>query len=205
MGKEIILRHVRAAFMDSLFIPKQYENKGPFNNGATFILDPGSENDMILESAIQMEAQKAWGNGKDSVLEEIRHDKKSYPYLKRDRKNSDGKVFLGFEGKYSVTGKKYRGDENRLGDSGPPLYLNKTRNSETGKLNTLTGSEGLLYAGAYVNVKLEIWAQKGKEKGIRSKLLAIQFDEHGDSFGGETIPTDVGFEASIAVEDDDLT
>lgn len=205
MGTEIILKHVRAAFAGSLFTPKQYDNKGAFNNGATFILEPGSENDKILEAAIQQEAQKVWGKEKDSILEEIRYDKKAYPYMKRDRKKSDGKVFVGFEGKYSVTGKKYRGDENRLGDSGPPLYLHKTRNPATGEFNKLTEADGLLYAGAYVNVKLEIWAQGGKDKGVRSKLLAIQFDDHGDSFGGATIPTAIGFEESISVENDDLT
>jgi Rieske Fe-S protein len=204
MGTNVILKHTRIGFTKSLFAPMQHEGKGAYKNAATFIIEPGSENDKILDAAIKQEAIKVWGDKHSSILEEIKHDKKAFAYLKRDRKNATtGETYAGFEGKYSITGKKHRGDDRREGDSGPPLYLHNVKDPNTNAIKRLDGSEGVIYAGCYVNAKLEIWAQKGVNNGLRCKLLAVQFDAHGDSFGGEAPPTDEGLSASdISVEED---
>jgi hypothetical protein len=49
----------------------------------------------------------------------------------------------------------------------------------------LTQADGKPYAGCYVNVSLDVWAQSNQYgKRINAKLLAVQFDKDGDAFSG---------------------
>jgi hypothetical protein len=172
MGTIVQLKRVRIAFIDNLFEPAQYEGKGDFRHTATFIVAPGSENDKFVQEAILKEAQGAWNKKAESMLEDLRGDKKAFSYWK-NKKQKDG----------------------------PPIFLHITKDPDTGKAKRLTGKEGIIYAGCYVNAKVEMWAQAGKYNGMRCGLLGVQFCDHGDSFGGASRPTDDGFD-SVDAEDD---
>jgi hypothetical protein len=92
---------------------------------------------------------------------------------------------------------------------GAPLFLHNEKDTDPdskhfGKAKRLNGSEGVIYAGCYVNAKVEMWAQQGTYRGMRCGLLGVQFDAPGDSFGGASRPSDDGFDAVDAEESDDL-
>ena len=193
MGTQVLLKHVRIAFIDDLFEPGQYEGKGDFRHTATFIVEPGSANDKLVQEAIQKEAVGAWGKKAGVMLEEIRGNKNKFSYMKNKR-DKTGEVYEGFEDRYALSGVRKQKD-------GAPLFLHNVKDPETGKAQRLTGKEGVIYAGCYVNAKVEIWAQTGTYAGVRCGLLGVQFDGQGDSFGGASRPTDDGFDA-VEAEDD---
>lgn len=193
MGTIVQLKHVRIAFIDELFEPGQYEGKGDFRHTATFIVAPGSANDKLLQEAISKEALGAWGKKAEAMLEDLRGDKKAFSYTK-NKKNSSGDIYDGFENMYALSSVRKVKD-------GAPLFLHNIKDPDTGKAQRLTGKEGIIYAGCYVNAKVEMWAQVGKYNGMRCGLLGVQFDAAGDSFGGASRPTDDGFD-SIEAEND---
>ena len=193
MGTIVQLKHVRIAFIDELFEPGQYEGKGDFRHTATFIVEPGSANDKAIQAAIQAEAVAAWGKKADTMLEDLRGDKKAYSYQK-NKKDKTGEVYEGFENMYALSGVRKAKD-------GAPLFLHNIKDPSTGKAQRLTGKEGVIYAGCYVNAKVEMWAQAGTYRGMRCGLLGVQYDAPGDSFGGASRATDDGFDA-VDAEDD---
>jgi hypothetical protein len=193
MGTIVQLKHVRIAFIDELFTPGQYEGKGDFRHTATLIVEPGTANDKAIQAAIEKEALGAWGKKASAMLEDLRGDKKAFSYTK-NKKNQQGDIYEGFEGMYALAGVRKQKD-------GAPLFLHNVKDPATGKAQRLNGSEGVIYAGCYVNAKVEMWAQVGKYNGIRCGLLGVQYDAPGDSFGGASRPTDEGFD-SLDAEDD---
>lgn len=193
MGTIVQLKHVRIAFIDDLFEPGQYEGKGDFRHTATFIVSPGSENDKAVQDAIQKEAVGLWGKKADSMLEDLRGNKNKYSYMK-NKKDKTGEVYDGFENMYALSAVRKQKD-------GAPLFLHNLKDPTTSKAQRLTGKEGIIYAGCYVNAKVELWAQSGTYSGMRCGLLGVQFDGPGDSFGGASRVSDDGFDA-IEAEDD---
>lgn len=196
MGTQVMLKNVRIAFIDDLFTPSQYEGKGDFRHTATFIVEPGSENDKAIQAAIQKEAIGTWGKRAEAMLEDLRGDKKAYCYQK-NKKDRTGEVYDGFEGRFAISGIRKQKD-------GAPIFLHKIKDPATGKAQRLTGAEGVIYAGCYVNAKVELWAQQGKHNGMRCGLLGVQYEGPGDSFGGASRPSDDDFDSIDAPDEDDL-
>jgi hypothetical protein len=193
MGTIVQLKNVRIAFIDDLFEPAQYEGQGDFRHTATFIVEPGSANDAAIQDAIQKEAVALWGKKADAFLEDMRGNKNKFSYMK-NKKDKTGEVYEGFENRYALSAVRKQKD-------GAPIFLHKFKDPETGKAQKLTGKEGVIYAGCYVNAKVEMWAQSGTYSGMRCGLLGVQFQDHGDSFGGASRATDDGFDV-VDAEDD---
>jgi hypothetical protein len=193
MGTIVQLKHVRIAFIDDLFTPAQYEGQGDFRHTATFIVEPGSANDKAIQAAISAEAATAWGKKAEAFLEDMRTNKNKFSYIK-NKKDKSGEVYDGFEDRYALSAVRKQKD-------GAPLFLHNVKDSVTGKAQRLTGTEGIIYAGCYVNAKVEMWAQSGTYSGIRCGLLGVQFDAQGDSFGGASRPSDDGFDALDAEDE----
>jgi len=193
MGTIVQLKNVRIAFIDDLFEPAQYEGQGDFRHTATFIVEPGSANDAAIQDAIQKEAVGLWGKKAEAFLEDMRGNKNKFSYMK-NKKDKTGEVYEGFENRYALSAVRKAKD-------GAPIFLHKFKDPATGAAQKLTGKEGVIYAGCYVNAKVEMWAQSGTYSGMRCGLLGVQFSDHGDSFGGASRATDDGFDA-IDAEDD---
>jgi hypothetical protein len=193
MGTIVQLKNVRIAFIDDLFEPAQYEGQGDFRHTAAFIVEPGSANDAAIQDAIQKEAVALWGKKADAFLEDMRGNKNKFSYMK-NKKDKTGEVYEGFENRYALSAVRKQKD-------GAPIFLHKFKDPETGKAQKLTGKEGVIYAGCYVNAKVEMWAQSGTYSGMRCGLLGVQFRDHGDSFGGASRATDDGFDV-VDAEDD---
>jgi hypothetical protein len=169
---ELMLKNVRIGF-PHLFTADEYEGQKAFTG--KFFIQPGSDNDIKIRDAILKEAKLMWPEKYEFFLEEFKMDKKAYCYI-------DGKrvEYAGAEGMWVLTSRRKESD-------GRPLVIDQ-------RLNPLAESDGKPYAGCFVNVKLTIYAQDGKNKGIRCSLQTVQFSKDGDSFGGAKVGTVDGFD-----------
>ncbi len=92
-------------------------------------------------------------------------------------------------------------------NSARPVVCNRDR-------SPLTKADGKPYGGAYVNLKVDVWAQDNNYgKRINAKLLVVQFVADGEAFGGgavgraEDMPDESGGEApagEVDLFDDDI-
>jgi hypothetical protein len=161
---KIKLNHVRLSFPD-IFEAVQYEGKGAFRFNATFLIEPGSENDKLILAAIDRAATEKFGKKKAAVLKSIENNANKYCYL-----DGDLKEYQGYEGmKYLSTHRKQ--------EQGRPGVYNRDK-------SPVTAEDGIVYAGCYVNASVEIYAQDGTYAGVRAGLVAVQFSADGDSFSG---------------------
>jgi len=194
---ELMLKNVRIAFCQSaLGDAEDYEGNKNFRHSATFIVEPGSDNDKLIQNAIKTEASALWGKKAEGMLEDMRGSKTQWCYPK-NKKDKSGEVYEGFEGMFAL-------GSHRKQKDGKPTLLDNIKDPATGKAAKLTGNEGRLYAGCYVNAKVSIYCQAGTNSGVRSSLLGIQFAGKGDSFGGAGVAKDDDFDAIDAPEVYDL-
>lgn len=179
----IILKGVRVAFPD-LYVAKQYQGDGKYKYKAVFLLEPKSENDKSVRAAIQLAATDAWGAKAGDILKAIDGQSKEFCYISGDRKEYDG-----YAGMMALSASRRQQD-------GPPKVLDRD-------LTQLTQESGLLYAGAFVNAKVQLWAQDNVQgKGMRCGLITVQFAADGESFGGAQPANSEGFESiEVPVED----
>lgn len=188
---EVMLKNVRIAFCQSLLgDAEDYQGNGVFRHSATFLVVPGSENDKAINAAIKAEAANVWGKKADSTLEGLKGNSNKYCYQNGNTKPD----YDGFPGNMTIGAHRKRAD-------GRPLLLDSVKDPETGKAAKLTGAEGRIYAGCYVNAKISVYCQAGQNSGVRAGLLGVQFAGPGDSFGGAGRAKEDDFDA-VEAEDD---
>jgi len=168
----INLTNVRLSF-PVLWTPEEYQpgDKKP-RYSATFLVDPGSDNDTTIQSAIRAAASETWGAKADVMLEAFKGNSGKFCYLNGNTRTYDG-----------YAGKLYLSAHRRAPD-GAPSVLGPDIDPDTGKLRVLKEADGLPYAGCYVNALVEIYGQTGQNPGIRCGLIGLQFARHGDAFSG---------------------
>ena len=182
--RTVILNNVRLAFPD-LFEAKQFEGAGKFKYGATFLIEPGSENDKKIRAAIAKAAADKWPKDTDKILRTIEGQNQKFCYLDGNTKEYDG-----FEGKMALSAKRDQ-------ESGMPKIIDRD-------MSELTSISGKPYAGCYVNAKVQLWAQDNQwGKGMRATLVTVQFVRDGDAFSGSGPADAEGFE-SVEEESNDL-
>lgn len=176
----VFLKNVRLAFPE-LYVAKQYKGEGEPKYSATFLIEPGSQNDINIQKAIAEVAAAQWGDKTAQVMKSIEGQPMKFAYLAGDLKAYDG-----FEGMKALSAKRKK-------DDGPVLVLDRD-------LTPLTKESGRPYGGCYVNARVQLWAQKNEwGNGMRATLVTVQFLNDGESFGGAPQATVAGFEA---VEDE---
>lgn len=172
----VILRKVRLSFPD-LFVAKQYQGAGPFNYRATFLVDPGSDNDKAIRDLIRKVANAKWGAKAATILPTIEGQSQKYCYVPGDTKSYDG-----YAGKMALSA-------SRPQDSGHPVVRDRD-------MRDIAPEEGRPYGGCFVNCLVQLWAQDNSfGKGIRATIIWVQFVSDGESFGGAPQATDGGMEA----------
>ena len=184
----IMLRGVRLSFPD-LFVAKQYQGNGPFKYSATFLVAPGSPNDLAIKAEIAKAAKAKWAEKAPEILKTIEGQSMKYAYV-----NGNTKAYEGYAGMMALSAKRGQ-------DAGHPKVIDTD-------LRDITPEEGIPYGGCIVNAKVSIWAQDNSwGKGIRCTLMTVQFAGHGESFGGAPQATTDGFEHVEVAADDasDLT
>lgn len=179
---QVQLKEVRLSFPD-LFEAKAFEAGGPKRYSATFLIEPGSENDKAVRKAIAEVAVEKWGKKAPTMLKSIEGNSNKYCY-------NDGNA------------KDYEGYQNMMA-------LSSHRREVDGRVTVidrqkapLTPADGKPYGGCYVNAVVDIWAQEGQYSGMRCGLLGVQFVKDGDAFSGAAPASPDAFE-DLGVPDEE--
>lgn len=167
---KVKLQNVRLAFPD-LFVAKEYQNNGKPRYGATFLIEPGSENDKAIRAAIAEVTADKWGKTAAAKLEQIQSNTNKNAYTKGDLKEYDG-----FAGKMALSAR-------RGADKGPVTVIDRDK-------SPLGPQSGRPYAGCYVHASVEIYAQTGENWGLRCALGGVQFVKDGDAFAAAPVSPD---------------
>lgn len=173
----ILIERVRLSFAQSLFEAEEFggeegEDKKK-RHQCRGLMEKGTEltkkNLAKIKAAKELacKKQKQWGD-----------DPKKWPKLKASMlcvRDGDEENWDGYPDHWYIAASCEEGE--------PLLLIDRHKNDVTKK-------DGLLYSGAYVNLRVRIWAQDNKwGKRINAQLQGVQFVEHGEPFGGN-IPLD---------------
>lgn len=118
-------------------------------------------------------ADKKWGNGDAAkaakLIEACMKDRKKSAWQKCEYTNDEGTPYDGFDDAFYL----------RARNEVQPLLLNQAR-EEVGR-----SQAGAPYSGCYANVQVDLWLQANTfGKGMRCKLLGVQFFKDGEAFAG---------------------
>lgn len=161
---KVKIQNVRLAF-PNLFKAKAIGDGEP-RFSAAFVIEPGSANAKALDAAVDAVAKEKWKDKAAGILKELRG--KGRVCFKHEALSKDGEVYDGFEGMHSLN----------ASNAARPLIIGADK-------NPLTEADGKPYAGCYVNVSLEVWAQDNSfGKRVNATLKGVQFARDGDAFGG---------------------
>lgn len=181
---KVLLKNVRLAFPE-LWTPTQYQGKGAYRYDATFLIEPGSDNDKAVRKAITEAAAESFGAKSAAILKGMESNSNKFCYLDGNTKEYDG-----FEDMMYLS--SHRGEKQ-----GAPLVIDRNR-------EPLSATSGKPYAGCYVNASVDIYAQKGENQGIRASLLAVQFSRDGDAFAGSRANPDDFEDLSEGADSEDF-
>lgn len=187
---EVKLKNVRLSFAH-LFEPQEGKVddetglKGEDKYNCSFLIaktsPEGKANIAAVKAAAERIKKAKWGD--------------NIPKLKPEKvclRDGDLEDYDGYEGMAYVSASNTR----------QPVLIDRKKGKD-GKWIKLTGSEGLLYSGCYVNGIIRLWAQDNKHgKRVNASLEAVQFLAHGDAFGARPVDADEAFSDDDAFGDD---
>lgn len=208
MGVELILNNVRLSY-PRLGEPDYFQGKRTKPNeqrrwDASFLIAKDGADFTAQHAAIMAKIKEVavtkWKDKASALLKMILADRKACCYVDGETSGKDG-----YEGYMALTGHRKEGDGRMkvLDSDKTPLYQG----------NTLI-TPGRVYAGCYVNAKVEFFAYDGGgNKGIGCGLLVVQRKGDGASFGGASRPEDDDMEeitegadaGDVGEADDDMT
>ena len=176
MSKKIMLKNVRLSF-PSLFAKSEFEGQiGKFEG--TFLVP---KSDKKTYNAIKAAIDECQAEAK------IKKIKEDCYFIKDGDEIFEEKEYDGYEGHWAI----------KAGNTKRPLLINSDKSQ-------LEESDGVLYAGCYVNAQISPWAMDNKfGKRINANLLGVQFVKDGDTFGDAVSASSDDFD-DIEDEDDEL-
>mgnify|MGYP000857369996 CR=1 FL=1 len=163
---KVKLIRVRLSFPD-LFVPVQFDGKGEFRYGATFLMEKGSDNHKSISAAIRAAATEGWKSKADAMIESLKGNSNKFCLQDGDL---NPKGYEGYAGNMVLSARRKQKD-------GMPYLCDENKVQ-------LTTDTGKLYSGCYVNATVDVWAQVKDYPGIRCTLLGVQFAGDGDAFSG---------------------
>jgi len=168
-SKTLILKNVILSFPQNLWVPgvpinAQATSKPKY--GCQFIIDPDSPEKAMIDGAIQEIAQAAWPKDFKRILASIDGNTNKMCFIDGNRRVK----WAGYENKWGLSA-------GRQEQHGPPLLLD-------GRKQPVKESDGLLYGGAIVNAKVDLFTYDKPSPGISCGLQVVMFAKHGTSFGG---------------------
>lgn len=165
---QVKLNNVRLSFPD-LFEATQFDGKGPFNYGASFLVEPGSANDKAILAALETVAKEKWAAKAPAILTAAKANPQKICYVNGDLKDYDG-----YAGHWALSSK-------RAQDKGRPGVYDRDK-------SPLSVEDGKPYAGCFVNANVEFWAQDNSfGKAVRCTLVGVQFCGDGDAFSAGSV------------------
>lgn len=180
---KLVLKNVRLAFPE-LFEAKQVNGEGKPSFSASFLIEKGDKQNSAVEAAIVEVAKAKWGAKADAILKQMKAQDKTALH--------DGDLksqYAGFEGMNYVSAR----------NPVRPLVIDRDK-------TPLAEQDGKPYAGCYVNVSLELWAQDNNfGKRVNASLGGVQFVRDGDRFAGGSSADESDFdELADGADADDL-
>lgn len=180
----LLLKHVRIAF-PALWTPQAIGTGQPAW-GARFIIEPNDPQVGVLDRLMMRVALEKWKDEAEELVPYlIEQGKVAFqhgPY----RSTATGKIYDGFASKFNL---------GTRSEKTKPTVVDKSGDEVT----TQSGVESLIYSGAYVHAKIEMWAQDNQYgRRINATTLGVMFDEHAPSFGGGSGPASVDDFAALA-------
>ncbi|MCU0767557.1 MAG: DUF2815 family protein [Gammaproteobacteria bacterium] len=152
-----LIKNARLSF-PNLFKPAAFDANQEPRYGATFILQADDPQVAALRETIKQVVAEKW--------------KKTPPGLKVFLRDGSEKAHVGGFGDGTVFFNAAAPADRR-----PGVYDRQGR--------PLVEADGKPYAGCYVNVRLDIWAQDNQYgKRVNASLSGVQFYRDGEAFGG---------------------
>jgi len=169
---KVKLNDVRIAF-PKLFKPERVGDDGELQYSASFIIPKNHPAVKDIETAIKDVAKDKWSDKADIMMKKITAENKLC------LKDGDLKAeYDGYAGNLFISAN----NKNR------PFVINRDKTQ-------LNPDDGVIYAGCYVNVVLDIWAMDNKfGKRINATLSGVQFLRDGDAFAGAPRATEDDFD-----------
>ena len=171
-NQTVKLKNVRIAFA-TLFVPRKVNeaDQGEPSYSASFLMDKNTEagkaNIAAVKEAMNAAYKAQWPT--------------EGPKLKPNQvclRDGDDESYAGFAGNMYVSARARR----------RPVVVDRDR-------TPLTEQDGKPYSGCYVNAILRIWPQDNTYgKRLNCSLEAVQFVDHGESFGAKGIDAANEFE-----------
>jgi hypothetical protein len=169
---KIRIQNVRLAF-PNLFEATTVAGEGKPAFSASFLIDPNDPQVKEINAAIEQVAKDKWGAKADVQLKAMRAADKTALH------DGDLKAqYAGFENMLYISAR----------NAVRPTVLNRDK-------SPVTESDGIIYAGCYVNAVLELWAQDNNYgKRVNASLAGVQFNRDGDAFAGGQSASEDDFE-----------
>lgn len=172
------INNVRIAF-PKLFKAERVGDDGDPQHSASFIIPKNHPAVKDIEKVIREVAKDKWADKADIMLKKITAENKLC--LK------DGDLKAEYDG---YAGNLYISANNKV----RPFVVDRDKTQ-------LNPDDGVIYAGCYVNVVLDIWPMDNKYgKRINATLLGVQFYKDGDAFAGGAPATEADFD-DLSLED----
>ena len=176
---QMVIKNVRIAFPD-LFKAVEYEaGDGKPRYGAQLLIPKNDPQVAAIEALGEKLFKEAFPKGKEGEVfwKGVKGDPKA-----KCLNDGDTKIYDGYADHMYLTA-------HRRAQDGPPLL--KTRDMQ----KDIREEDGVLYAGCYVNAKVNFWVQDNKNgKGFRCSLEVVQFVKDGDAFSSAAPATVDGME-----------
>lgn len=181
---EAIIQDVQLSF-PTLWKAEEFKTgDGRPRFSATFLVEPGSENDKKIKAAIEEEGKATFGDKWPQIHASMKGQKNQYCYL-----DGNTRPYEGYKDKMALSC-------HRREQDGRPIIMDRNK-------APLTQDDRKPYAGCFVNAKVSVYAQKGENPGIRASFSVIQFVRDGEAFSGSA-PNADGFEDLGAAEEADI-
>ena len=170
-SKTIIIPEVILAFTQNLFTPGLPPSAGPDAQkrwSCQFLVDADSPQKKLIDDAIQEIAEREWKDKAKFTLSSIEGNSNKMCFI--DGNKRDPSKYAGYAGRWGLSA-------NRKLKDGPPGTVDKAK-------NPVGEASGLLYSGAIVNAKVDLFTYDTPSRGIACGLVVVQFRKHGQAFGG---------------------
>ena len=190
MAEIIRLTNIVMAF-PAIAEPQSYGDGEPAY-GAKFPIEPGSDAEKKIETAMRAVAVEEWKDKGDAVLKMLIDDGKVAFIKKVYRSKKTGEPYQGFEGTHYLSARNAKTAPTVVDQFGQEVDDKKA-------------IERMAFSGAVVHASLEIWAQDNKwGRRINCTLRGIMLTGKGENFGGGSAPASANEFADLAQDAEDF-
>jgi hypothetical protein len=185
MAEQIMVKNVMLGF-PALAEPQSLGDGEPAYS-VKLPIQPGSENEKLIEAAIVAVAEEQWNDRAAAVLSMLKEDGKICYTKKVYRSKSTGEAYDGFDNHYYLSARNAKTQPTVFNEYGE-------------QLSKISDIERQAYSGAIAKgVSLEIWAQDNKwGKRINCTLRGVMLSGEGERKSGGSAPASADEFAGLA-------